>query len=136
MTDTHHNSQQHSVMAAEDNKANQMVLKKLLKKKGIEPIFVNNGQEAVDLYQSSPEQWSLIFMDCEMPIMDGYTATENIRQYEIAQQLSSCIIIGLSAHALNEFRSKALDKGMTEYLTKPIDRDLLYAIIDKYMPDE
>ena len=70
------------VLVAEDNPANQLVLKRLLKKVGIVPVFANNGQEVMDLYKSDPAKWHLILMDCEMPVMDGYHATESIRAYE------------------------------------------------------
>ena len=121
------------VLVAEDNAANQLVLKRLLKKIGIEPIFAGNGQEAIELYKADPAKWHLILMDCEMPVMDGYHATENIRDYERDQAIDAANIIGLSAHAIAEFKEKALSNGMDDYLTKPLDRDLLYTTLDRYL---
>ena len=73
-------------------------------------------------------------MDCEMPIMDGYQATENIRKYEQQEaKITPITIVGLSAHAIAEFKEKALNKGMNDYLTKPIDRDLLYQVLKNYL---
>ncbi|MDD7804879.1 MAG: response regulator [Endozoicomonas sp. (ex Botrylloides leachii)] len=121
------------VLVAEDNTANQLVLKRLLKKVGIEPVFANNGQEIMSLYKAEPEKWHLLLMDCEMPVMDGYHATEGIREYEVEQAINPIHIIGLSAHAITEFKKKALDVGMDDYLTKPLDRDLLFQTLDKYL---
>ncbi len=121
------------VLVAEDNPANQLVLKKLLKKVGIVPVFANNGQEALDYYTAEPSKWHLIFMDCEMPVMDGYTATEEIRAYEQQNNLKQNPIVGLSAHAIAEFKEKALNNGMSDYLTKPLNRDLLYQALNKYL---
>ena len=126
----------YKAIAAEDNKANLMVLKRLLIKTNLETEFVNNGQQAIDLYISRPKGWHIIFMDCEMPIMDGYTATTLIRQYELKNTIPYCPIIGLSAHALPEFQKRALEQGMTEYITKPIDRDIFYTIIHKHTQEK
>ncbi|MGB1270866.1 MAG: response regulator, partial [Endozoicomonas sp.] len=93
----------------------------------------NNGQEVVELYKSDHEKWDLVLMDCEMPVMDGYTATATIRQFEQESNLAKGNIVGLSAHAITEFKNKALGKGMDDYLTKPIDRDLLYKTLAQYL---
>ena len=71
-----------------------------------------------------------------MPVMDGYHATESIRDYEKEQAINPASIIGLSAHAIAEFKEKALDKGMNDYLTKPLDRDLLFQTLDKYLNED
>ncbi|MGI9275769.1 MAG: response regulator [Endozoicomonas sp.] len=121
------------VLVAEDNKANQLVLRKLLKKVGIEPVFANNGEEVLEQYKAEHARWELVFMDCEMPIMDGYTATEEIRKFEQENSLPRGKIVGLSAHALDQFREKAIGKGMDDYLTKPIDREVFYNALMDYL---
>ncbi|WOG26626.1 response regulator [Endozoicomonas sp. 8E] len=121
------------VLVAEDNPANQLVLKKLLKKVNIEPVFAENGQEALEYCKSDPESWDLILMDCEMPVMDGYTATEAIRQFEQEAGIEEHTIIGLSAHAIDELKNKALSRGMDDYLTKPIERDYLFQTLVDYL---
>ena len=121
------------ILVAEDNPANQLVIKKLLKKVGIVPVFGNNGQEALDLYTADTSKWHLIFMDCEMPVMDGYTATKEMRSFEEQNSLSPKPIVGLSAHAIAEFREKALNNGMSDYLTKPLNRELFYEALEKYL---
>lgn len=121
------------ILVAEDNPANQMVMKKLLKKVGIEAEFAENGRIALDSYRANHERWDLVLMDCEMPVLDGYDATAGIRQFEEESGLSRKLILGLSAHAIDELKKKALDRGMDDYLTKPIDRDLLYSTLEKYL---
>ena len=121
------------ILVAEDNPANQMVMKKLLKKVGIVAEFAENGQIALDKYKAEHERWDLVLMDCEMPVLDGYDATAAIRQYEEESQLARKLIIGLSAHAIDELKKKALERGMDDYLTKPIDRDLLYKTLADYL---
>ena len=104
------------VVVAEDNNVNRMVIKGLLKKLKIHPDFCNNGQEAIERYQLNPPD--VIFMDCEMPVLDGYQATQRIRDIENGNQRTK--IIGLSAHAMEEHRQKAMSMGMDDYLVKPI----------------
>ncbi|WP_257280074.1 MULTISPECIES: response regulator [unclassified Endozoicomonas] len=122
-----------NVLVAEDNPANQLVLKKLLKKVNIVPVFAENGQEALDQFKSNQDNWDLILMDCEMPVMNGYSATEAIRQFEQEAGIERHTIIGLSAHAIDEFKNKALSKGMDDYLTKPIERDALFQTLVDYL---
>jgi CheY-like chemotaxis protein len=108
------------VLVAEDNLVNRMVMKGLLAKYDIKPDFAGDGRKAVEAYKKAlPEQpYDIIFMDCQMPVMDGYTATKLIRELEEGE--SRTPIIGVSAHALLEYRNKALTMGMDDYLTKPV----------------
>jgi len=87
--------------------------------------FASNGREAVDLYRSRSRGISVVLMDCEMPEMDGYAATREIRDLERARRLPRMPIIALTAHAMPEFRRLADEAGMTDYVTKPIRRDVL-----------
>ena len=121
------------ILVAEDNPANRMVMKKLLKKVGMEARFAENGQLALESYQQDHEQLQLILMDCEMPVLDGYDATAAIRQFEADSGLARKLIVGLSAHAIDDLKNKALERGMDDYLTKPIDRDLLYTTLAQYL---
>ncbi|BCE02988.1 response regulator [Marinicellulosiphila megalodicopiae] len=104
------------VLVAEDNEVNQVVIKGFLKKLNITPTLCATGLEAVDKVQE--QEFNFIFMDCEMPEMDGYEATKLIKTKH-----PNMIIIGLSAHALQEHRLKALKSGMDDYITKPIKRN-------------
>lgn len=117
------------VIVAEDNKVNQMVIRKYLEKLGIKATILENGQLTVDYCKKQTPD--LILMDCEMPVMDGLTATRQIRSQNHQQQP---IIIGLSAHAMKDHQQKGLDNGMDFYLTKPVTLDQLKSAILQFFP--
>ncbi len=124
------------ILIAEDNKVNQMVILALLKKLGAETTLMENGQETLDTYITQPNNFDIILMDCEMPIMDGFVASENIRKYEKEHQLKSIPIIALTAHAMEVHRQQAFEVGMDRFVTKPIRRqELLQAISDMLIKD-
>lgn len=124
------NYSQLRVLVAEDNAVNQMVIKGLLKKVGIEPTIAQNGKEAVTLFENSDKKFDLILMDCEMPEVDGYEATRQIRQLEMFDEsMEPCNIVALSAHALQEFEEKGKLAGMNNYLTKPVDKKELLELL-------
>jgi len=116
------------ILLAEDNLANQLVMKKILEHSGLNVDIVANGQEAVDAIRTLP--YDIILMDISMPIMDGMTATRNIR--ELDGIVSKIPIIALTAHALSGDRKHFLDVGMNDYLSKPINRDLLLKCIVRW----
>ncbi len=110
-----------NVIVAEDNPVNQLVIESILKSLGVQPTLVGNGEEAFKLVNEQPNYWDICFMDCEMPVMDGYLATSSIRQMEAEQSSQPhCWIIGLSAHATGDYVQKARDAGMDDYLSKPV----------------
>ena len=112
-----------NVIVAEDNPVNQLVIDSILKSLGIHATLVNDGEKVLALVEEQPNYWDVIFMDCEMPVMDGYQATREIRALE--KGLSSqphCWIIGLSAHATGEYVQKARDAGVDDYLSKPVSQ--------------
>ncbi|NQZ68904.1 MAG: response regulator, partial [Lentisphaeria bacterium] len=109
-----------NVLVAEDNRTNQIVIKGLLKKFDIDPIIVENGDLALQQVQECKKPFDLILMDCEMPVMDGYKATIEIRKHEKENALIGSVIVALSAHVLKEHQQKALNTGMDYYLCKPI----------------
>jgi CheY-like chemotaxis protein len=105
------------ILVAEDNVINQRLATALLKKMGHRPVVAANGREALELW--SRETFDLILMDVQMPEMDGTEATAKIRALE--QQSGKHIpIIALTANAMNGDRSRYLDAGMDDYITKPI----------------
>ncbi len=118
------------VLLAEDNLTNQKVAFGLLKKFGIEPIVVQNGQEAVQAVQH--DNFDLIFMDCQMPVMDGLLATSTIRDLEHGQQQRRTIV-AMTAHALTGDREKCLASGMDDYLSKPLSVKALAAVLIKWL---
>ncbi len=118
------------VLVAEDNPVNRMVIKGLLGKLGIMPVFAENGAEACDAVQDANQRFDLVLMDCEMPEMDGFEATRSIRDYERREGLIPIPIIALTAHALQEHREAVFASGMNYYLSKPITLDTLYAAFE------
>jgi CheY-like chemotaxis protein len=117
------------VLVAEDNEDNQLLIELLLKKKGADITIVGNGEEA--LKQLDQTRFDLVLMDLEMPVMGGFDAVVALREREKGSG-RRVPVIALSAHALVGHRDKCLAAGMDDYLTKPIDPDLLYAAIDAY----
>ena len=108
------------VLVAEDNAINRLVIGAQLKHLGVVAVMVNDGQQALDLVRAEHNIFDVIFMDCEMPRMDGYTATQHIRQWEQSQQAAPVYICGASAHATTEYRERGLAAGMDHYITKPL----------------
>ena len=109
---------------------NQFIIRELLATFGINPDIVNNGSEAIDAFRT--HTYDLIFMDVQMPVMDGVTATENIRTIQIEEGIApECVIVGLSAHAMSGDRERYLAAGMDDYITKPIDLDELGELLKR-----
>lgn len=108
------------VLVAEDNAVNRMVIKGMLNKLKVQPILVGNGKEALTAVIEADRRYDLVLMDCEMPEMDGFDATRNIRQYEQTQGLDATLIVALTAHALEEHREQVFACGMNYYLSKPL----------------
>ncbi|KAJ3575045.1 hypothetical protein NPX13_g4162 [Xylaria arbuscula] len=112
---------QRRILAAEDNLINQKVLVRMLLSFGISQVDIaNNGAEAVSMLASSPDKYDLILMDVSMPIMDGFEATAKLRESGIKTP-----IIALTAYALAGDMEKVLNKGMNDYIAKPMKKDLL-----------
>ena len=108
------------LLVAEDNDVNTLVLQAILKKYAINADFVVNGDEALSRYSQSPGRYHAILMDCEMPVMSGFQATEKIRAFERENCLKAVAIIALTAHALLDTRDACMACGMNDILTKPI----------------
>jgi PAS domain S-box-containing protein len=115
------------VLVAEDSKANQILMKKLLERYGLEVILTANGKETLRQILRSKE-FDLIFMDMEMPVMSGYQAADILRKQGI-----TIPIIALTANALEGDREKCLSAGCDDYLSKPVKAEDLAAILEKYL---
>lgn len=110
------------VMVVEDNAVNQLVIDSILRSLGIQATLLTDGAQALRQVTEAPGDWDVIFMDCEMPVMDGYQATREIRLFEQNRDVTPCWIIALSAHATGDYVQKARDAGVDDYLSKPVSR--------------
>jgi len=113
------------VLVVEDNDVNQQVVIGMLKRMGVDYRAVNNGREAVTEFTRTKQHYDGVLMDCEMPDMDGYQATEAIRSWEAEHQLAPTPIIALTAHVLQEHKSRLAEVGMDGHLAKPVSMELL-----------
>ena len=124
------------VLVVEDNDTNCKVIHALLKKMGLHVTLVHDGQQAVDAMQHTAAEAlpHIILMDLNMPVMDGYAATQHIRAWEAAQHLPATPIIALTANAFEEDKRRCLETGMDDFLTKPIAVPALRAAMAKWLP--
>lgn len=118
-----------NILLVEDNRVNQIVATRMLDSMGYGAEIANNGKEAVDKVEDGA--FDLILMDCQMPEMDGYTATRIIKEKMSKGEVVKCPIIALTAHAMSGDREKCEEAGMDDFLTKPVDEDKLQAVIHK-----
>ncbi|WP_051559992.1 response regulator [Marinobacterium jannaschii] len=117
------------VLLVEDVKVNQMVATAFLTKQDCQVEIANNGQEAVEIWMRLRGEIDLILMDCQMPVLDGYDATRQIRASE--EEHEHVRIMALTAHALPEESQKCHDAGMDDFLTKPLNFSLLTSKLDE-----
>jgi CheY-like chemotaxis protein len=117
-----------NILLAEDNAVNQMVMQRLLNKRGHRVVIAANGRAALEIFQHEP--FDLIFMDVQMPEMDGLQATQAIRRHE--QQATRTPIVALTAHAMSGDRERCLQAGMDDYITKPVNPKELDEILELY----
>ena len=115
------------ILIAEDNVMNQRLIKHLLQSRGYKFDLVYNGAEAVETLKRQP--YDLVLMDIQMPEMDGYSATEQIRQ----ALRSDVPIIAMTAHAMSGNKEKCIKAGMSDFITKPLDEDALFDMIQRHI---
>jgi len=115
------------ILLVEDNLVNQKLARLMLGKAGYQVVVASNGLEALETFTTTPDAFDLIFMDVQMPEMDGKEATQAIRQ----KGFDRVPIIAMTAHAMKGDREMCLEAGMNDYITKPIKREAVFAIIEK-----
>jgi signal transduction histidine kinase/CheY-like chemotaxis protein len=123
--------QEPKILLVEDNEVNQKVMQILLRKLKVDCITAHNGEEAVELFAESGNQFCLVLMDCQMPVLDGYEATRQIRKLKAGRSIP---IIALTAHAMKEDQEKCLNAGMDDYMSKPVKLELLSNMLQKHLP--
>jgi len=122
-----------NVLVAEDNKVNQLVIKGMLTRLGINCYLAETGDEALAQLTHNYEETDAVLMDCEMPVMDGYDTTRAIRQWENTQLKKRIPIIAVTAHALDEMVKDSISSGMDAHISKPIDKQKLLGVLIKYL---
>ncbi|WP_372797801.1 response regulator, partial [Pontiella sp.] len=121
------------ILVTEDNLVNQTVAKRMLTKGGYDVDVAENGEVALKKIQSGAE-YDLIFMDCQMPRMDGYEASRQIRKLEQDRSEGSRIpIIALTANAMQGDREKCLSSGMDDYIPKPVKKEALFDMLNRHL---
>ena len=133
------------ILLAEDNVMSQKLAELMLTKAGYLVDVANNGKEVFDKYTSSPEKFGLIFMDIQMPEMDGLQATKGIRKWEAKLKTQSSPatlpsvrskrvpIVALTANAMKGDRERCLEAGMDDYVAKPVQREVVFGMLRKWV---
>lgn len=119
-------------LVAEDNPVNQKLISVILEKLGIKVTITSNGEEAVKMRREN--EYDVIFMDIQMPVMNGMEATKSILNYERLEHLKHIPIIALTANALAGDREKYIEAGMDNYMSKPLELNRLVDLISEYFP--
>lgn len=123
-----------SILLVEDNLFNRKLAIRMLQKLGNTVTICENGKLALEKVQQY--RYDIIFMDCQMPVMDGYTATREIRHYEKENKVKPNLIVALTANALKGDREKCLQVGMDDFVSKPISKQRIIEVLDKYSDHE
>ena len=119
------------ILLVEDYEPNVLVATMIFKNFGYRYEVAHNGQEAIERF--SPGKYSIVLMDVEMPVMDGYETTRHIRGFEKAKAATPGAIIAMTAHAMKGDREKCIAAGMDDYIAKPFNPHQLQAILIKHL---
>ncbi len=124
---------QYRVLLVEDNEINQNVVNEFLGKMDIASDLADNGRIAIEKVQQHNQEYDLILMDCEMPVMDGYEAAARLLKWQKTQGMQLTPIIALTAHAMDKHRDLALESGMVDFISKPISFAQLRSVLSRYL---
>lgn len=125
----HPSNAEYDVLLVEDTPANQKVVRAILDKQGHNVTVAGNGRDAIDLLKQ--QSFDVVLMDVQMPTMDGFQATETIRQFD--DEKAKIPIIAMTAHAMRGDRERCLKAGMDAYIAKPIDAADLIGMLDRFV---
>ncbi|MFT7313850.1 MAG: PAS domain S-box-containing protein [Paraglaciecola sp.] len=120
------------VLVVEDNIINQVVAQSMLEKLGINADLAANGEEALSALENFP--YDLVFMDCQMPVMDGFDASRNIRDLQSKVRNSAVPIIAMTANTMQGDREKCITAGMNDFISKPVDAHKLQQVLEQWLP--
>jgi CheY-like chemotaxis protein len=121
------------ILVAEDQATNWMLIERLLTKRGHSAVNVTDGSGVLRKLES--ERFDLILMDCQMPVLDGYDASREIRRREATEQRPRIPIVAMTASAMRGDRERCLAAGMDDYIAKPIDGDKLDHLLAQWLPE-
>jgi signal transduction histidine kinase len=125
-----------NILVAEDNPVNQQLVKVMLKKAGYSSQVAANGKETFQIYTDSPDSFDIILMDIQMPEMDGIETAIAIREWEKKNRTGNIPpvpIVAITANAMKQDRDRCISAGMNDYLSKPIKRELVFEVIEKWV---
>ncbi len=123
--------QNHRLLVVEDNLVNQQVARGRLERMGFDVHVAENGAAALEMLNR--EHYDLIFMDCQMPVLDGYQATRRIREMEQRGRSRRIPIVAMTAHAMSGDRDQCIRAGMDDYVSKPFNTEELQSILERWL---
>lgn len=121
------------ILVAEDNSISTKVIRGMLGKLNLKPDTASNGEEALSAMKA--QRYDLVLMDCEMPVMDGFSATEQLRAWEIAERRPRTPVVALTAHILSEHKERARQVGMDGHMAKPVELSQLRDLIEYWVAE-
>jgi two-component system sensor histidine kinase/response regulator len=135
---TYYNAHQHTqfdarILIVEDNPTNQLVAQCILEEFGIQADITANGEEAIKALETLP--YDLVFMDCQMPVLDGYDATKHIRSTQSNVLDSAIPIIAMTANAMQGDREKCIRVGMSDFISKPVESSKVLQVLQQWLPE-
>lgn len=121
------------ILVAEDNSISTKVIRGMLGKLNLQPDTASNGEEALSAMKA--RHYDLVLMDCEMPVLDGFTATEQLRAWEAAEQRPRTPVVALTAHILDEHKERARAVGMDGHMSKPVELSQLRELVEHWIAE-
>ena len=121
------------ILVAEDNSISTKVIRGMLGKLNLQPDTASNGEEALQAMKA--QQYDLVLMDCEMPVMDGFSATEQLRAWEAQEQRQRTPVVALTAHILSEHKERARQVGMDGHMAKPVELSNLRELVEHWVAE-
>nr|WP_314531340.1 response regulator [uncultured Pseudomonas sp.] len=119
------------ILVAEDNSISTKVIRGMLGKLNLQPDTASNGEEALQAMKA--QRYDLVLMDCEMPILDGFSATQQLRAWEVGNQRVRTPVVALTAHILAEHKERARQAGMDGHMAKPVELSQLRELIEHWV---